>query len=63
MAYHRKGSNIQYCTNRKMFTATPEEATEDNLIYEVCSTFSYAVYKNAIRYRYTFNYKSISKLC
>ena len=48
LAFHRKGSNVQYDSYHKRFTRTPEDATKDDLVYVVCSAFVYAVYDQAL---------------
>lgn len=47
-AYYRKGIKIQYDTNRKLYDITPEQATEDNTVYAVCSTFVESVYYDTL---------------
>ena len=47
-ALYNKGSLVQYCSYRKTFMSKPEDATSQNIIYSVCSDFTYTVYKNAL---------------
>ena len=48
-AYYRKGSDVQYCTYRKVYEeCEPEYADVDNKAFFVCSSFVYNVYKNAM---------------
>lgn len=46
-AYYSRGTNIQYCTYRKSFIASPEEATVQHTNYTVCSNYIYSVYYQA----------------
>lgn len=46
-AYWRRGINLQY-EPRLKFYRSPEEATEDNIQYGTCNTFTYDVYKEAL---------------
>ena len=43
-AYYNKGKFAQYCYYRKSFLYPPEQATNQNTIYSVCSDFTYSVY-------------------
>lgn len=47
-AYYRKGKNIQYCTYRKSFSFTPEDATSQAEQFTVCSGFTNSSYKEAL---------------
>ena len=47
-AYYNKGYMVQYCTYRKTYMSSPDDATTQNTIYSVCSDFTYSVYKNAL---------------
>ena len=46
-AYYRQSNQLQYDSNRKSFNYAPEEATGQNSIYSVCSSFTYLVYDQA----------------
>jgi len=46
-AYYNKGINAQYCSYRKSFIYSPEEATTQHTIYSVCSDYTYSVYFQA----------------
>ncbi len=46
-AYYYRGSNAQYDYHRKSFLYSPEQATSQNTIYSVCSSFTYSVYNQA----------------
>ena len=62
-AYYLKGDCVQYDSrplaygkndmsfSRRIVEGTPEDATEDNIYYTVCSSFPYETYFNAIGYR------------
>ena len=43
-AYYRKGGQIQYCQSRRSFTASPEQATPQRMMYLDCSSFVNACY-------------------
>ena len=46
-AYYNKSIYAQYCSFRKSFLYSPEEATSQHTIYSVCSDFTYSVYYQA----------------
>lgn len=46
-AYWRRGTNLQYEPRLKYYRS-PEEATEDNIQYGTCNTFTFDVYKEAL---------------
>ena len=62
-AYYLKADCVQYdsrplaygkndmCFSRRTVEGSPEDATEDNIYYTVCSSFAYETYFNAIGYK------------
>ena len=50
-AYYNRGTNVQYCSYRKSFTYSPEEATNQHTNYVVCSDYIYSVYYQAFGIR------------
>lgn len=62
-AYYLKADCVQYdsrplahgkkdmCFSRRTVEGSPEDATDDNIYYTVCSSFPYETYFNAIGYR------------
>ena len=46
-AYYNRQRDAQYCSYRKSFIYSPEQATSQHTIYSVCSDFTYSVYYQA----------------
>lgn len=53
-AYYSKGTKAQYCSYRKSFIDSPEEATSQHTIYNVCSNYAYSIYYQAFGIRIPF---------